>query len=199
MRFVILFLGFASFMVCSEYKKIPDEEFQKIVEEKISETEITYEKLAAAGKDQAFWLIYDYMMWREPKPIARNSLSIFPRHMQLVYAAYNADVDLMNGGLEQYFFNSYGEHAEVAADGFEAIGAHKTASILRRANSLRKATEIMNMPDKERTLENFSALYKEDEMSKLNAELIEVYEDVETLRNEFIWNNLEQFVPRNDD
>lgn len=44
--------------------------------------------------------------------------------------------ECMNGGLVQYYNNSYGDRAKDAVDIFRRIGAHDAAKILERANRL---------------------------------------------------------------
>lgn len=41
-----------------------------------------------------------------------------------------------NGGLMQYYENSYGEHAHAAVEVFDRIGEPKAADLLRKANRL---------------------------------------------------------------
>jgi HEAT repeat protein len=44
--------------------------------------------------------------------------------------------EVSNGGLAQYFVNSWGDHARAALAGLEAIGAIHAASVLRRAMAM---------------------------------------------------------------
>jgi len=48
-------------------------------------------------------------------------------------AVYELEGEVNNGGFEQYFFNSAGDHAVEAVPGFLRIGAIKMADIVRRA------------------------------------------------------------------
>jgi hypothetical protein len=43
------------------------------------------------------------------------------------------EAEVNNGGFDQYFFNSSGDNASAAIEALEAIGARKTAEILRTA------------------------------------------------------------------
>lgn len=197
MRVFAFILIFLSFGISAN---IADERSMKTEGQKLKDTEITIEKLRSAGKEDAIWVIYDYVVLREPNIITADSLSSFPRQIQLVYAAYNADVDLVNGGLEQYYFNNYGPHAEIAVEGLRAVGAIQTSDILRRANKLKKSSNIVEVDKSESTLDDFFAVYDEnDEMAKLNNELMDIEEEVMPLLKDYIWNNLEEFVPASND
>lgn len=43
------------------------------------------------------------------------------------------EAQVNNGGFDQYFFNSSGGNAAATLDALDAVGAHKTAAIVRRA------------------------------------------------------------------
>lgn len=55
-----------------------------------------------------------------------------------VYMAYFMDAEVHNGGFDQYFFNSQGNHAAETIDALEAVGASRSANQLRRARALFK-------------------------------------------------------------
>ncbi len=55
---------------------------------------------------------------------------------QVFYVVWTLEADVNNGGFDQYFFNSWGDHADVAPDAFRAIGARKTAAIVERATQV---------------------------------------------------------------
>jgi hypothetical protein len=46
---------------------------------------------------------------------------------------FRLQAEVLNGGFDQYFFNSGGDNAAEALAGLELIGASRTASIVRRA------------------------------------------------------------------
>ncbi len=49
---------------------------------------------------------------------------------------WQLEVEVQNGGLDQYYFNSAGDHAVQAPAALRAIGADRTALIVERANAL---------------------------------------------------------------
>src|SRR5688572_24344823 len=63
-----------------------------------------------------------------------------------VLSVWELQAQANNGGLHQYFFNTGGDHAADALRGLIAIGANKTAGILRRAMQMFPAWR----PDEER-------------------------------------------------
>lgn len=64
--------------------------------------------------------------------------------------------ECMNGGLVQYYNNSYGDRATDAVEAFRRLGAHDAANILDRANRLLGATGPD--PDQEARLDQLEAL-----------------------------------------
>lgn len=55
-----------------------------------------------------------------------------------VYMAYFMDAEVHNGGFDQYFFNSQGNHSAETVKALEAVGASRSANHLRRARALFK-------------------------------------------------------------
>ena len=55
-----------------------------------------------------------------------------------VYLAYFMDAEVHNGGFDQFFFNSQGNHAAETIEALEAVGAPRSANQLRHARSLFK-------------------------------------------------------------
>ncbi|MGS2765243.1 DMP19 family protein [Sinomicrobium sp. M5D2P9] len=56
-----------------------------------------------------------------------------PLHLQIVYTIVVFHQQVFNGGLHQYFFNSYGQFAYLTVEQLKLIKAFKTSSILERA------------------------------------------------------------------
>lgn len=50
-----------------------------------------------------------------------------------IYTIWWLEAEVNNGGFYQYFWNSTGDHAEVALNSLDKIGATRTASLLRQA------------------------------------------------------------------
>ena len=56
-------------------------------------------------------------------------------HEQVVAAIWELEAEVNNGGFNQYFFNSSGDHSAQALTALEAVGAPKFAALLRQAMS----------------------------------------------------------------
>ena len=52
---------------------------------------------------------------------------------KVVYLAYFMDAEVHNGGFDQFFFNSQGNHARETLDALRALGAPTSAKLLKKA------------------------------------------------------------------
>lgn len=69
------------------------------------------------------------------KDLWYNYVVNLPQHLQIVYTIVIFHQQVFNGGLHQYFFNSYGQFAYLTVEHLKLIKAFKTLNILERAIS----------------------------------------------------------------
>ena len=87
--------------------------------------------------------IFDNIISKMNKEMS-DEVEVFTRlskPQQHFYAIWGVQAEVNNGGFNQYYFNSSGRYADVAADGFKIIGALKFADLMRRANDIYKKNE----------------------------------------------------------
>ena len=70
--------------------------------------------------------------WDEPEVADEMTAALTPSQLAL-WAILNADGQVCNGGFSQFFFNSYGELAEEALNGFHMFGMTECADIFEQA------------------------------------------------------------------
>jgi hypothetical protein len=58
------------------------------------------------------------------------------RPEQVFFCVWWLEAEVNNGGFDQYYFNSAGDHAIEAVTSLEAIGANHTADLVKQANAL---------------------------------------------------------------
>lgn len=80
------------------------------------------------------WELFD--IWHEPKSFLYRELEELSPAEQVVALTINLDDQVQNGGLVQYFDNSYGDHAGFTLDALLSIGAEGPADAYRRALSV---------------------------------------------------------------
>lgn len=89
--------------------------------------------------------------------------------LRAFWVAYTVELEVANGGFNQYYWNSAGAHAAEAPAAFEYFGATKHAAIMRKANQVRAEEEAaMKKYEDEGTIEAFSASYEETHLGPLD-------------------------------
>ena len=83
-----------------------------------------YYKEAVAGLNETILTYND--LWY-------SYVTNLPKHLQIVYTIVVFHQQVFNGGLHQYFFNSYGQFAYLTVEHLKLIKAVKTSRILERA------------------------------------------------------------------
>ena len=100
--------------------------FKKKAEPKIAEKQIVekepYEKIMKIN--ERLNEISDY----------GKNLSKLNSSQQVVLIIENLEREINNGGFNQFYFNSSGNHAEVTVENLRKIGADKTAELVEKAN-----------------------------------------------------------------
>ena len=62
-----------------------------------------------------------------------------PHGTKAVYATWLVDVEVNNGGFNQFFYNPYGQFAGLALAGYELLGADQYAAVMRAAIATHEA------------------------------------------------------------
>lgn len=84
-----------------------------------------------------------------------------PAGLRAIYATYVVDMEVSNGGFNQFFWNPSSRYADDALQGYELLGATEYAAVMREALAIRAAEAERLAPyDHAGTLEAFSASYQ---------------------------------------
>ena len=84
-----------------------------------------------------------------------------PAGLRAIYATSVVDLEVSNGGFNQFFWNPSSQYADDALRGYELLGATEYAAVLRSALAIRAAERDRLAPyDRAGTLEAFSASYE---------------------------------------
>jgi hypothetical protein len=88
-----------------------------------------------------------------------------PAGTQAIYTTWLVDVEVLNGGFNQFFFNPYGQFAGLALAGYELLGAEEHAAVMRSAIATHEAErETMAHYYEAGTLKAFSESYRHTEL-----------------------------------
>ena len=114
---------------------------------------------------------------------------------QAIYATWWVEAEVKNGGFHQYFWNSSGQFAMEAIEGFNAIGAPAMAGVMEDAVRMAIAEmPEMNKFREEGTIEAFAESYEHTNLGTLDTRFDEQDDDLSSLRIAYIRRNPELFV-----
>lgn len=96
-------------------------------------------------------------------------VAALPPGIQALYATWLVDLEVNNGGFNQFFFNPHGEYAGLALAGYELLGAEEYAAIMRAAIATREAErDRMARFYDAHTIEAFSKSYQFTELAEFD-------------------------------
>jgi len=98
-----------------------------------------------------------------------------------VYFVEELQNEVMNGGFDQYFYNSSGDHWENAITACEAIGAVQTADLLRKAAQAYGCGLPKNREEREKAIESQARNGYNEELAALDSIFYAYEENVDAL------------------
>lgn len=127
---------------------------------------------------------------------ALKAIQKLTRGQQAIFATWIVEGEVSNGGFNQFYFNSSGAYADLAADGFETLGAMRFASLMRQANALYLSIEGDLEKYQDGTLESFSESYNDNPLNDLDDQFYDLYRDepLKELKINYIRNHIHEFL-----
>jgi hypothetical protein len=132
---------------------------------------------------------------------------VFARYAKLGYenltrpekvfvCVWGLEGEVNNGGFDQYYFNSSGDHALDAEESFKAIGAKHTADLVKQANSLFGAAGPS--PDRAARQKQLDALgeAKTKKMNEIEEDFFKYKDNLWELLTVYVSKNVETFRPK---
>ena len=127
---------------------------------------------------------------------------VFERYAKLGYeklapsekvfvCVWGLEGEVNNGGFDQYYFNSSGDHALVAEESMKAIGARHTAELIKQANALFGAAGPS--PDRAVRQKQLDALPESSikKMNEIEEEFFKYQDNLEELLTAYVSRNAE--------
>ena len=146
--------------------------------------------------------ILDYVLLKiEDKPDkAYELVTALPEGFVTVFSTMEVEAEVNNGGFDQYFFNTAGEFALEAIEGFEKIGAKKFATITKQALdlSLKEMAKmaVPNLPGKSGGKQHETSPLS---MEKLDNQFFDADANISQLRIKYIRDNPSLFNAKSAD
>jgi hypothetical protein len=125
-----------------------------------------------------------------------NAVLSLTRGLQVFYLSFIVEAEVMNGGFNQFFWNSSSEYAELIAPALRELGASEAAEIFEQALAVANA-EIETTAEFRRssTLEAFSASYEHTRLNEFDSRFCKLAEQFPALRLAIIHTNEPTFFP----
>ncbi|MDJ1470172.1 DMP19 family protein [Xanthocytophaga flava] len=115
---------------------------------------------------------------------------------QAIYTTFYLENEILNGGFNQYFYNSTGSFAKLAYKGLFRIGAINLSVLMSEAINIYTKKDQNITKDQTRTIEGFTIYSEANSLTDLDEKfysLIKV-ENLSILRINYIRNNLNEFI-----
>jgi len=126
----------------------------------------------------------------------KEIISKLTQEQQAFYALTVLEMEVNNGGFNQYYYNQEDEFADLAVDGFKAIGAKKFAELVTRANKIYREEKKKIANKQDGSLQGFSDSYKDNPLNDLDKEFYNLYklESLTTLTADYVRKNKSKFI-----
>lgn len=120
-------------------------------------------------------------------------IETLPKPCRDVYACCTVVDEINNGGINQLFFNTTGQFAQMAEEGFRSLGSDKLSDVMRSAIEIHTANKEKLGEYKDGTLESFSASYDEELFNDLDDAFSEEEPKIDQLLIAYIRKNESAF------
>ena len=109
---------------------------------------------------------------------------------------WDLESEVNNGGFDQYYFNSSGDHALDALESLNTIGAKHTADLVKQANTLFGAAGPS--PDQEKREKQLDALSETatKKLVQIEREFFKYNDNLQELLTAYVSRNAEAFRPK---
>ena len=122
-----------------------------------------------------------------------DSLDKLSNSQKTFFFNQNLEREINNGGFNQFYFNSAGDFAHETIESLKAIGAHKTAEIVKKANDqFPKGIVPSDRAVRQELLEKIEIKANEF-WDELDQKFFEYEEDLNSLNMEYVRKNKNQF------
>lgn len=126
----------------------------------------------------------------------KEIISKLTQEQQIFYALTVLEMEVNNGGFNQYYYNQGDEFADRAVDGFKTIGAEKFAELVTKANNIYRQEKKKITDKQDGSLQGFSESYKDNPLNDLDKEFYNLYkeESLTKLTADFVRKNKDKFI-----
>jgi hypothetical protein len=160
--------------------------------------ELSPELLASISADEVGDAIVQHVELRVAAAGEENRDAVvrsLPAGTRAIYTTWLVDVEVNNGGFNQFFFNPYGQFAGLALAAYELLGAEEYAAVMRGAIATYEAERERMAPFYESdSPEAFSESYEHTELDESDQRYYALGDDIYTVWAVFVRRRPELFA-----
>jgi Domain of unknown function (DUF4375) len=161
-------------------------------------TSVSVADMAAASDEELWSILYQALIPRVTgtRDEQYTVVKSWTKGLQMLWATQLVDDEVNNGGFNQYFFNSSGQFAMEAIEGFQLIGSHERADLVRQAvDQLFRDAPRLRQFYEQRTMEAFMESYKHTDLGAIDEAWFKASEFF-TPRTQYMREHPQEFVIR---
>jgi len=159
---------------------------------------LSLQKIDSAKDEDIIWMVFEDISSKFTGHYHNRYeiLSEMNLERQMIYAVWVLEMEVRNGGFNQYFYNTEGRLKHTSAAGFRKVGASKLAALVMRANEIYVKQYEAITEKQNGSLEGFSASYENNPLNDLDTEFyrLEEEEQLEKLMVDYIRKNKQKLI-----
>lgn len=135
--------------------------------------------------------------WIEKKD-KNAELTRLPIHQQIFYKTYLLEMEVNNGGFNQFYYNLGEQFSRDIPNFLKLIGANKLAELVTKANLIFGIENKQITQKQNGTLDGFSKSYDDNPLNTFDDEFYHIneVENLEQLQIDFIRKNKTEFIDK---
>lgn len=163
-------------------------------------TVLTAEIMDNTPDNKLLQVVYDNVLKKLPKDYSKEYETVMKwnKSRQAIFWIWMLEVEVCNGGFNQFYFNSIGKYAEFIPDALRLVGAPSHAELVQQANDTFRQDHSKITEEQDDTLEGFSKSYEDNPLNVYNKLFYEV-EERESVRQKmttYIRNHPSEFIDK---
>lgn len=159
--------------------------------------ELTIESIENTPDRKLEWNLHDYIIDNRLVDYDNEYETVLslPEGLIMLYTTWLLEMEVNNGGFDQFFFNSSSELKDETYEGFLKIKAIKHAELLKQASKIYYSkVEIPKDIENAADIEDFIESFKSNKLNELDDLFYNIDENLSELRIRWIRENMDKVI-----
>lgn len=198
---ILNLLGFNPSMHESKLSKMLESDIANEIERlknRVIHKELTIDIIDSYSDEDLLWVVFDNLSQNHANDSENEYETVMSwnKAKQAIYMIWELEMEVNNGGFNQFYFNSSGKFYKHLPDALILVGANKYANLCKQANETFEKENPKITQHQDGTIEGFSKSYENNPLNKFDDEFYDLYEseDLEQLQVDFIRKNKMEFI-----